>query len=165
MRRTVLLALLLSAGLSACILTPPRAPDPVISGPRATIADSGRGESRAKGQLFVLAAIDGQPIDDSLAATRRATLDPEMLTMVISERDIPARPMKATLLASHITSAPVFTTTSQLNGTFQTLRGTVDFSPKQHGHYVVKGELRRGGSSIWIEDADTGQIVSEIIKE
>jgi hypothetical protein len=39
--------------------------------------------------------------------------------------------------------------------------GVVDFNPTPEGIYVVKGELKKEGSSVWIEDVKTGQIVTE----
>ena len=48
----------------------------------------------------------------------------------------------------------------QLAGRFYSVSGTVDFEPKPGGHYTVKGELRAEGSSVWLEDDATGEIVT-----
>jgi len=136
------------------------------TGPIATITDSGHAEDGSKAQLFALTDIDGNHIMNSFWASANASEGRGFsLTVVISERKIPAKPMKATLKASHTTAAPIHAIASKMAGTFFSVEGTADFEPKPNGKYVVKGELSKGGSSVWIEDLDTGQIVSQKIEE
>ena len=127
------------------------------TGPTATIADSGQAESASKAQLFALTSIDGHLIMNSFLDSSNASRGMgDRLTVVLSKRMVPAKPMKATLKASHETGAPIHAIADKIAGTFFSVEGTVDFTPKANGHYVVRGELKKEGSSVWIEDADTG---------
>ena len=69
--------------------------------------------------------------------------------------------MKVHLKGSHTTGAPIAAMISQAAGTFYSVEGTVEFSPQPGGQYLVKGELGKEASSVWIEDAYTGQLVTE----
>lgn len=134
------------------------------TGPLATISDSGQRESGTKAQLFALTDIDGNRIMNSFWASARASQGQGFaLAVVISDRQIPAKPMKATLKASHTTAAPIQAIASQMAGTFFSAEGIVDFTPKPDGKYVVRGELKKNDSSVWIEDVETGQAVTERI--
>ena len=84
----------------------------------------------------------------------------DVLAMQIVERYVPIRPMKVTLRASHATGAPIHAIAMQMAGTYYSVEGVVDFEPKASGRYAVKGELKKEGSSVWIEDVTTGQPVT-----
>ncbi len=71
--------------------------------------------------------------------------------------------MKVKLRGSHATGAPIQALLSKSAGTFFSVEGVVDFSPKTDGKYVVKGKLKKDESSVWIEDVNTSQPVTEII--
>jgi hypothetical protein len=71
--------------------------------------------------------------------------------------------MKVRIKSSHTTGAPIHAIFSQVAGSFYSVEGVVDFSPAPGGRYAVKGELRKEGSSVWIEDANTDQRVTEKI--
>lgn len=137
------------------------------TGQVATVGDSGFAEDFSKAQLFVLAEIDGNRIDDSMTETRLASQGQgARLTMGVLSRQIPARPMKVRLIASHTTAAPIMAIASQMAGTFYSVDGVVDFSPKPDGKYVVKGDLKKEGSSVWIEDAASGQpVTGKVVKK
>ncbi|MDL1860725.1 hypothetical protein FBR04_06810 [Betaproteobacteria bacterium PRO7] len=159
-----LVAFLVSALLGGCASYKP-IPDGYV-GPVASISDSGRPEGRGKAQLFALTAIDGNRITNSFSESAMASQGQGFyLTVVISGREVPARPMKVTLKASHTTAAPIHAIASQIAGTFYSVEGTVDFSPKPNGRYIVKGELKKGGSTVRIEDMETGQPATEKIVE
>lgn len=159
-----ILATLVASSLFGCAAYKP-IPDG-YTGLRATVSDSGHAEDRSKAQLFALTEIDGNRIMNSFWASAKASHNKGIaLTVVIPDRDVPAKPMRATLKASHTTGAPIHAMASQLAGTFFSVEGTVDFSPKPNGKYVVKGELNKGASKVWIEDAETGQPATEIIVE
>ena len=131
-------------------------------GPVAKVADSGFAEDGTKAQLFVLSAVDGNRIPTSFAASANASYGRGFsLTTRFVERNVPAKPMKVTLFASHTTGAPIQAILSQAAGTFYSVEGVVAFAPEGGKNYVVKGELKKEGSSVWIEDADTLQPVTE----
>jgi hypothetical protein len=155
-----LLTALLTTLLIGCATHKPIPND--YSGPIATIADSGFSEGSTKAQLFVLSEIDGNKIPTSVGASAGANAGQgfKLRTNFVT-RDVPAKPMKVKLLATHSTGAPIHAMFSQAIGTFFTVEGIVEFNPQPNGKYIVKGELKKEGSSVWIEDASTNQAVTE----
>lgn len=136
------------------------------TGPVASVTDSGRYEDGSKAQLFALTEIDSNRIMNSFWASANASQGRGFsLTMSITDRQIPAIPTKVTLKGSHTTAAPIHAIASQMAGTFFSVQGTVDFSPKPNGKYVVKGELKKGASTVWIEDSETGLLATEKVIE
>ena len=45
------------------------------------------------------------------------------------------------------------------------VEGEVEFSPADGSTYVVRGELKKEGSSVWIEESETKQRVAEVVAE
>ena len=132
------------------------------AGPVASVADSGGLDAGEKAQLYVLSEVDGHKIAESFSASQQASrgLGAGLITKVVT-RQVPAKPMKVVLRASHITGAPIQALFSQAAGTFWSVEGPVDFTPQADGRYVVRGELKKEGSSVWIEDARTNQPVTD----
>jgi hypothetical protein len=132
------------------------------SGPKALVTDSREYENRDKAAFFVLAEINGKPIDTSLDASRRASYGKGFnLSAQYIEREVPAEPMKVKLIGTHQTGAPIHELFSRAGGYFQTVEGVVDFAPRPNVKYIVKGELGPDGSSVWIEVLETGQRVTD----
>ena len=156
---------LLAVFAAAAILTGCATYQPVpadYKGPVAVIADSGQPEDGTKAQMFVIAEVDGNRIPTSIGASAQASQGRGFsLSATFIDRKVPAKPMKVKLLATHTTAAPIHAMASQLAGTFYSVEGVVDFSPLPGGRYVVKGELKKVGSSVWIEDAVTNKVVTE----
>lgn len=163
MRR--LLTIAFSASLIGCASYQP-VPEG-YTGATAVVADSGMSEDGTRARMFVLAEVDGNRISSSLGASAQASQGRGFaLSTVFIERKLPARPMKVKLLGTHTTAAPIQAMASQMAGTWYSVEGIVDFRPEPGGSYVVKGELSKTSSSVWIEDANTRQIVTEkIIKK
>lgn len=140
---------------------------PGYSGPAAYITDTVSPEDGTKAQVFALEEVDGNRVSNSFTASAAASYGKGFsLTPSIVSRQVPARPMKVKLRASHTTGAPIHALFSQASGTFFSVEGVVDFSPKPGGKYLVWGELKKEGSSIWIEDANTHQPVTDkIVKQ
>lgn len=158
------LALSLSLAVAGCASYQP-VPEG-YAGPVATVADSGFSESGSKGQLFVLRTVDGHDIRTSFGASAEASHGRGFaLTLRVIDRQVPARPMQVKLLGSHTTAAPIQALLSQAVGSFLSVEGVVDFQPEGGRRYVVKGQLAKEQSSIWIEDADTGQAVTRRITQ
>lgn len=131
------------------------------SGPTAMLADSGFYEDGTKAQFFAAVAIDGKDIDNTIFASRRASQNHGFaLTAQFITRPVPAQPMKVKLIGTHQTAAPIHELMSRAAGTFFSVEGEVDFNPLPGESYVVRGELKKGGSEVWIEDADTKQVVT-----
>lgn len=155
-------ALLLAAGLAGCATYEPVPKD--YTGPTAVIADSGFSENGTKAQLFALMEVDGNRIGNAFGASASASHGRgASLTTVYPQRAVPARPMKLLIRASHATGMPIHAIASQIAGTFFSIDGTVDFTPEAGRRYVVRGELKKEKSSVWIEDAETGKPVSAAI--
>jgi hypothetical protein len=132
------------------------------TGPVAQLLDSGSLDGTTKVRLFVAEQIDGKPIANSLIATARASQRQGMfVTMQLVERTVPARPMKVKLKASHAAGESIFALLLWASGNFQWVEGVVDFAPEPDKTYLVSGRLDKDGSSVWIEDASTGQPVTD----
>lgn len=134
------------------------------TGPIATLRDTGISESESKAQIFAALEIDGNQIINAFGASAYASQGRgnNLITM-FPERKVKAVPMKVKLHGSHATGAPIAAIASQVAGTFYSVEGVVDFSPKPGGKYIVRGELRKEKSTVWIEDVETGEPVSVVV--
>ena len=147
-------SLVFVCALAACAVTTPLPED--YSGPKAYIRDSNNYEDSTKTQLFVVVAVDGQLIKNSIGATAGASSGQGFrITPTVVGRWIPAQPMKITIRGTHATGAPIQALFGMASGSYQSVEGVVDFSPAANGSYMVKGELKRERSSVWIEDLNT----------
>jgi hypothetical protein len=114
--------------------------------------------------MFALLEVDGNRIENAFGASANASHGRgASLTTVYPERQVQVRAMKVRLQGSHATGAPIHAMASQLAGTFFSVEGVVDFTPKANGRYAVKGELKKEKSSVWIEDLETGQPVTAVV--
>lgn len=128
----------------------------------ATIADSGFSETDTRAQLFMVAEVDGQSIPNASSESSQASSGAGFrLTTLLTSREVPARALKLKLVGTHKTGAPIQSLLGMAAGNFFSVTGVVDFTPSAGVGYVVKGELKKEGSSIWIEDATTGRHVTE----
>lgn len=134
------------------------------TGPTATIRDTGFSEDGTKAQMFALVELDGNRLMNAFWASRIASDGRgASLTTVFTERKVRAAPMKLTIRGSHATGAPIHAMASQMAGTFFSVEGVVDFTPQSNGVYLVKGELTKEKSSVWIEDEATGKPASSVV--
>jgi hypothetical protein len=118
-----------------------------------------------KGLLFFVEEIDGNRIDDSATATRRASTNTGFVVYPQAlARSIPARKMRVKLVGRHIVGAPIHEITSRAIGTFFEVEGVVDFEPQTGGDYTVRGELKKDGSSVWIVNNATGMPVTDVVR-
>ncbi len=155
-----LLVCLVVAALSGCAAYKPVPEN--YTGPLATVSDTGKSEDSSKAKIFALTQVDGHSIAQSFEASRLASYNQgPTLTLRLTNRELPARPMKVKLRASHITGMPIHEFASRAMGTFFEVEGIVDFQPAPNGKYIVNGELAKNASSVWIEDAETHEPVTE----
>ncbi|MCO5118150.1 MAG: hypothetical protein M9951_00750 [Burkholderiaceae bacterium] len=134
------------------------------AGPTATLVDSAFQDVGNKGRIFAVTAIDGNPIYDAFDdSSNKSSGRGFMLTLGHAYRKVPIRPMKLTLTGSHYTAAPIQTIFNQLKGAHHSVEGTIDFTPEPDRRYVVRGELGPEGSSVWLVDERTLEVVSEKI--
>ncbi|MCB1630031.1 MAG: hypothetical protein KDI48_20045 [Xanthomonadales bacterium] len=159
----MIFAVLASTTLAGCAYYQPVPPD--VAMPVAVLRDSGIVESGSKAQIFAAVKIDGKTIYSAFTATSQASHGQGFsLTTHFPWREIPIRPMRIQLTASHETGAPIHALASQLAGTFHHVTGEVEFTPEVGRDYVVKGALGES-SSVWIEDSESGERVSAVITE
>lgn len=152
---------LVIALLAGCATVSKPVPDN-YSGPTVHLADSGRQEGTSKGQFFAALEIDGNPIENSLRQTRTASYGRgPVLSSRYTAREVPARPMKVKLTGTHQTAAPIHEMASRVAGTFFSVEGVVDFTPREGMRYFVTGELRKETSCVWIAESDSKQPASE----
>ena len=108
--------------------------------------------------------VDGERVPNSNSESSKISSGTGFsLNTVFATREVPAKALKLKLVATHITGAPIHALFSHAAGTFFSVDGVVDFTPLAGGKYVVKGELKKEGSSVWIEDETTGRVVTEKI--
>lgn len=128
----------------------------------ATVADSGASEDSNKARIFYLASVDGVAIPNASGASRRASSGQGFhLTTVFPTRFVPAKPLKVVVVGTHATGAPIHSIASMLSGTFWSVEAELDFTPEVDKAYVVRGNLEKDNSTVWIEDAATGQLVTK----
>jgi hypothetical protein len=154
-----------AALICGCAPLAPAVPDD-YKGPVAFIADSVAPEDGSKGQVFYLAEVNGKPVESALTATRRASQNRGFALSLHSHmRRVPVAPLKLKLVASHVTAAPIHEIASRAAGTFFFVEGDLSFTPVDGGDYVVKGELKMDGSSVWLADAKTLEPVTDVIRQ
>jgi hypothetical protein len=160
-----LAALFAAATLASCATYQP-VPEG-YAGPTANVRDTGGYvDGWTKGQAFSVTEVDGQTIMNSFWASDKASKGQGFnLSLELQERRLPIRPMKVTLRGSHITGAPIHAMAAKAAGTYFSVEGVVSFMPQADMQYLVKGELKRGESAVWIEERDTGKVVTEKVVE
>jgi len=133
-------------------------------GPTAYLEDTVYQESGSKGRIFAAVALDGQGIRSAFEATRQASANRGFSLWIADDgRKVVVKPTRVTLRASHVTAAPIHELALRAGGAFFEVEGTVDFTPKADVTYVVRGELKREGSSVWIEERETKIKASEVV--
>jgi hypothetical protein len=146
--------------LSGCATYVPVSAD--YKGATAYISDSSAIESSTRIKLFFVLAVEGKEIHNSSGATKSANFGRGFSIVPSSAgRYVEARPQKLTLKATHAMGAPIHEFAAIAAGTFYSVQGAIGFTPKSGGKYVVKGELTKESSSVWIEDVASGEVVSE----
>jgi hypothetical protein len=159
-RYFLLLVLLLTLGGCA---TYKHVPDG-YAGPVAQLGDSGTQLSGGKGELFYVASINGNQVENARTATGRASHNRGFsLTMDRVWRPVKIEPMKLKLVGTHVTAAPIHEIASRAIGEFFTVEGEVDFTPVAGKEYLVVGELTKAQASVWIQDQETKQPVTKKI--
>jgi hypothetical protein len=125
-------------------------------GPVAQLGDSTSQLSMGKGELFYVASINGNPIDNSRTATGRASYGRGFsLTTSTVWRAVKIEPMQLRLVGTHVTAAPIHELASRAIGEFFSVEGEVEFSPQPGKEYRVVGVLTKERAEVWIQDDET----------
>jgi hypothetical protein len=126
------------------------------------INDSGQQDDGSRGTFFVVTAIDGKTIANSLAATRQSSYGQGFaLSAYFVSRLVPVRPMRLRLVGTHQTAAPIHEMVARMAGTFQSVQGEVAFNPVEDAIYRVTGTLDPKQSCVWVEEERSQAVVTE----
>jgi hypothetical protein len=126
------------------------------TGPVATLQDGWNYEGNTKAVLYYVDMIDGNRVESGLTTTRRASYGTGFSVNPRGHRrEVPVRKMKLRLVASHVVGAPIHELASRAAGTFFSVEGDIEFTPEAGVTYLVKGELKKNGSSVWLVDSAT----------
>lgn len=151
--------------LAAVVLSACTAAEPIpegYTGPTAHIRDSSTERGSTSVDLFFLSKIDGGEVFDSLSATANANYGRGfMLEPAVIGRDVPARAAVFTIEGRTHYAAPIL----ELFNTVYEVSGESRFTPAPNRTYVVKGELRDGYTTVWLEDSETGEMVGQRIEQ
>ena len=110
----------------------------------------------------MITEVDGQRINNAMIESQQASAGQGLvLTPRGTVRRVPATTMQVKLLATHQTAAPIHEIASRALGTFFSVEGVVAFTPTPNLLYRVKGELTKERSSVWIEESESGRVVTE----
>jgi hypothetical protein len=136
-------------------------PQESYAGPTAKIVDTSRVVNSSLVEFYVLTEVNGRVVNNAIAATHRANfgggfaISPRQYS-----RPVPVALLKLKLRASHETGAPIGNLLGAAVGEFQAVEGVVGFMPVEGRWYRVRGELKKEGSSVWLEDSETGAPVT-----
>ncbi len=152
--------LVLLAALAGCAQFEP-VPEG-YAGPTALIKDSFRVISDAKAEFFYVSEVDKHPIRNSRSATAAANRGNglSMVYPVFVSRRVPASEQSLMIVARTEYGAPIMTFTNEV---FEA-SGVIKVKPEAGKTYVVKGVLGEGKSEVWVEDAESGQVLGEKVK-
>jgi hypothetical protein len=164
MKKHTLASMLLAlAVISGCAMY--KAVPEGFAGATAVIADSVETEDGAKARVYFVEEVDGNKIHNVRIASRLASQGRGFsLSTGYVDRPVPVRMMRLKLVGTHVVAAPIHELASRAAGTFFDVDGFVEFTPKANARYVVRGELKKDASSVWIEDAETKDVVTTRIR-
>jgi hypothetical protein len=150
---------LLVLGLCSCTHNPVPAD---YSGPLAKIKDSVVVPNASQENLFYLAQINGQKIEDALLANTPAKGPREVriVTSVALVHDVPAQQATFQIVGRTFYPKPALESTL----TVYQVKGDVEFAPLPDHTYTIKGQLGEKYSAVWIIDNQTMEIVGPKIE-
>jgi hypothetical protein len=156
-----LLFVLACAGISGCASYGPPAPID-FKGPTTSLKETVKLYDASKADFFILESIDGQRVDNSVRKTRTANYGRGLNAMApaMMEQVIPAKPASFKVMGRTEYSAPI----QALTHPVYEVSGSVEFTPEADKAYVIKGELGKDYSAVWIEEESTHTIVGNKIE-
>ena len=159
MKQLAFLFLLL---VSACATAPRPTP---LEGPTAQINDRMQADDDESNlRFFVVAAVDGQTIPNAVYTSGRLGMGFQTTVLpYIIARHVEVKRARYTLLGTDVFQTPFSHLVNKARGRVQRIEGDVTFEPKPGVIYRVNGELSAERSAIWIEEFETGLVVSERI--
>jgi len=132
------------------------------AGPQAVLDDSAKTHSRSKADFFVAEQIDGANVNNSLYETLRKNegRGMSMTPYFISRPLVAEKPLKVAIKGKTYYAAPI----QAMFGTVYQIEGVVEFTPRTDTRYVVRGELGKNYSAVWIEEAESQQLVGQKVE-
>ncbi|MEK7950977.1 hypothetical protein [Luteolibacter soli] len=129
------------------------------TGPTATIRNSGSAQDAFKATVFEVAKIDGKLSNSSAMQTPRG--GGPVVQMGESQVKVAAgQPLQVELSGHDQFAADGAALMYSFGGNVaKPAKATVNFTPKANATYVVKGQLAKQGSAVWLEDAASGKRV------
>lgn len=115
----------------------------------------------SNGRVFAVLALNNVEVPNAARNVQRvgfgagAGVLPYLLA-----RPIEAKPVKVSVVGKHLVKAPIEELTRRAKGTFQSIEGTLDFSPQPNVVYRVAGTLSTSQCEIWIEEAESKRVVT-----
>ena len=150
-RRRRLGIVVLAISLASCATSP--IPEG-YTGPRATIADFAHQETSARVQVFYVAAVNGKPIETSVAATRRTNAGRGVMAYFSAttiSRAVPAGKTRLKLEGRIMYGAPIQEILMAATMHTADLEIDVDLAPGER--YTVMGNLTGDNREIYLVDA------------
>ncbi len=130
------------------------------TGDLSLIKDTYEDISSTKVYFFELDKIDGRSVSTSSYETRVLNDGRGLLmTPVVTERQVPSSVSTLTIQGLTHYAAPILA----LKGGNYSVGGNVEVELEANTTYLVKGELSKNYSAIWLEDS-SGNVVSKIIE-
>ena len=147
--------------LTSCVQYKPIIPKDYV-GDLAHIDDTFERKSGGSAYFYYIKSIDGNLVPNAVTASMAASYGQGfVLSALGASRDVPVKPLKIFISAKVIHSAPIASLTdSDANNHAE---GQVEFLPVANMRYVIKGNLSKNYSSVWIEDTN-GNAVSKRIE-
>jgi hypothetical protein len=128
------------------------------TGPTANVADRVVAISAQRLHVFEMTEVDGRRLSSSSMASARAGQGTAMtLTPVALTNELPLQPLRVRIQAATQYASPLV---SMSNPSCRTV-GEVSFTPQEGKRYAVGGRIEAKACEVWIEDAGTGQAVTE----
>ncbi|TMP26982.1 hypothetical protein CWB99_10370 [Pseudoalteromonas rubra] len=111
--------------------------------------------------LFYLEKVNNKEIYNAAMATRNSSQGQGFhLTTNLLETVVPSQKATFTIVGTTIYAAPIQTLTNET----LSVRGNITFVPERYTDYVVKGTLSKEYSAVWVENKETGVLVSEKVE-
>jgi len=122
------------------------------TGPTATIRNTGAAQDAFKASVFEVAKIDGKLSQGTTMQTPYGG-GPVVQMGESQVKVVAGQPMQVELAGYDRFAADGAALMYSLGGNVsKTAKATVTFSPKANATYVVKGQLGKQASSVWLED-------------
>ena len=146
--------------LSGCVTYTNPVP-PGYRGPISDVYDSVKYVSDTESQFFVLSKVNGKYVENSLQKTTEESYGKgcSIIHMEMG-RGLPSGKLEVELLASTYHAAPILA----LRGRNYRVQGVVLFDAVEGESYIVKGVLSEARQAVWIENAKTGETVTEVVE-